>query len=169
MSTTLIENLGIISGWGQSRRVELTRLYPCSIEQVWQTIIDPALVRLWFADFTIDPREGGRIQLDFGKIQVTGTIKTMMPPHVFSYTWEQQGESDSLVQFDLIATSENETRLTIVQTSLDAEFAADVGLGWHSMMDRLSGTLITGEFVPEDKSRWESLHQAYTEQERMNG
>ena len=135
MSTTPIDNLGIISGWGQRRRVELARLYPCSIEQVWQTITDPALVRLWFADFTIDPKEG---------------------------------ESVSLVQFDLITTSEDDTRLTIVQTSLDAEFAADVGLGWHSMMDRLSGSLITGELVPEDKSRWESLHQAYMELDRMN-
>jgi uncharacterized protein YndB with AHSA1/START domain len=168
MSKTPIENLGAITGRGESRRVELVRLYPFAIEKVWQAITDPELVSQWFADFTIDPVEGGRIKLDFGKVQVTGSIKTLMPPHVFSYTWEQEGESISIVQFDLMRMSENETLLTIVQTGLDAEIAPDVGLGWHSMMNRLAVSMRTGKFVPEDKGQWKQLHEAYKKLNEAN-
>ena len=168
MNKTPVENLGTITGIGESRRVELVRLYPFAIEKVWQAITDPELVAQWFADFTIDPIEGGRIELNFGKVLVTGSIKTMMPPYVFSYTWEQDGETTSIVQFDLMRMSENETHLTIIQTGLDAEIAPDVGLGWHSMMDRLAVSMHTEKFEPQDKNQWKPLHEAYKELDQAN-
>ncbi|HJN51408.1 MAG: SRPBCC domain-containing protein [Pseudomonadales bacterium] len=156
-----IEDVGTIKGIGKHRRVEVTRLFPFAIQDVWEAITEPENVAQWFGELTIDQTEGGRIKLGFGKTEVTGSIKTFMPPHVFPYTWEQGGESTSLVQVDLIETAADETLLTIVQSALDADVATDVGAGWHSMMDRLAQFLHTRAFAPQDGKRWEYLSAAY--------
>ena len=157
-----MDKLGTILGAAATRRVEVKRTFAVPIEDVWDALVDPEAVSQWFAPATIEPREGGRIELRFGEhTVVTGTIKTFMPPNVFAYTWEQQGETTSLVQFDLIETAADETLMTVVQTALDVGVAADVAAGWHDMLDRLSQYSRTREIVPQDKARWRALYAAY--------
>lgn len=155
------KELATIRGTAALRRVEVHRIYPVAITDVWQALIEPQAIARWFGSATVDPREGGQIVLTFGKTVVTCSIKTFMPPHVLAYTWEQEGESTSLVQFDLIETAAAETRVTVVQTALDAIAASDVAAGWTSMLERLSEFLRTGEFAPEDKTRWQQLYEIY--------
>jgi uncharacterized protein YndB with AHSA1/START domain len=155
-------DLGVIQGTADRRRVEVTRVINATIEDVWNALVDPNAISQWFATASIDPREGGRIELRFGERTVVhGVLKTFMPPNVLAYTWAQEGESTSLVQFDLIETGLNETLVTVVQTALDAPVAVDVASGWHTMLDRLTQFLLTREFVPLDEARMKKLYAAY--------
>ncbi len=154
-------DLGTIVGYGDTRRVEVKRSVPYPIHDVWAALVDPEAVSQWFAEASIEPREGGKIELTFGKIVVTGSIKTFVPPYVLSYTWDQEGETTSLVQFDLIEIGDDETLITVVQTALDSPVACDVATGWHSMLDRLVQFLDTGNYAPQDKARWQELYAAY--------
>ena len=158
--------LAIIEGSTDSRRIEVKRLLPYSIGQVWEALVDPACVSQWWGEWTIDPREGGKIELRFGSTIVPGSIKTFMPPHAFAWTWEQVGEAPSLVHFDLVELDAGKTLLTVVQTPLSCSGGSDCAAGWHSMMDRLSHFLRTGNFAPQDTARWKELYAIY--QERAN-
>ena len=154
-------DLGTIVGYGDTRRVEVKRSVPYPIRDVWAALVDPEAVSQWFAEASIESREGGKIVLTFEKTVVTGSIKTFVPPYVLSYTWEQEGETTSLVQFDLIEIGDDETLVTVVQTALDSPVACDVAAGWHGMLDRFVQFLGTGNYAPQDKARWQELYAAY--------
>ena len=115
-------------GSGAHRRVELRRTLAHPIERVWNALVDPAAIACWFTDARIDAREGGELVLSFERTVVNATITVCTPPFVLAYRWRQEGEPDSLVSFDLIATGPRETVLTVVQTALAARDAGEVAL-----------------------------------------
>ncbi len=153
--------VAVITGNARVRRVEIRRLLRFSINRVWDAIVEPEQIEQWFTAAEIDHHENGRLRLDFGSVVVNGTIKTFMPPHVLAYTWEQEGEGTSLVCFDLVETSQNETLLTVVQTMLDEDVAFDVGSGWHIMLERLALQMATSEPASLDRERENLIVQRY--------
>ncbi len=157
------ESLASISGHGGARRVALAREIAHPIASVWRALVEPGLVEQWFAPWSIEPREGGRIELNFGDVVVSGSIKAFMPPHVLAYTWEQPGERISLVVFDLVAIRAGGTRLSVMQTALDESVSGEVAAGWHVMLDRLIEHLASGAFAPQNAARSRELHERYRE------
>ena len=134
---------------------------PYTIDDLWKALVDPDAVRQWFGAWSIDPQEGGDIQLGFGETIVPRSIRTISPPHTLAYTWEQDGEAPSLVQYDLLRVGDSQTLLTVSQEPLEARITVDVAPGWHSMMDRLSTYLVTRTLAAQDKDGWAQLYAPY--------
>lgn len=155
------DQLATILGSADSYRIEVQRNLNHPIDAVWDALINPDSIAQWFAIAKVEPREGGRIELSFGKTIVTGVIKTFMPPNAFAYTWVQEGEAPSLVNFDLIPIGTSETLLTVMQTAMSALDAPDVAAGWHTMMDRFTTFLSTGGHAPQDKAAWQEIYATY--------
>lgn len=75
-----------------NRWVEMELLVPGTPEQVWQAMATGDGKAAWFIKGEIEPRAGGRFQLDFGQGVVTsGEVTHWEPPHTFAYVeneWE---------------------------------------------------------------------------------
>jgi hypothetical protein len=46
--------------------VEFKRLLPGPIELAWDYLTKPEMLKTWFADVTLEPRVGGKIEIRFG-------------------------------------------------------------------------------------------------------
>lgn len=69
--------------------VEFNRRYKASNEEVWKFLTEPERMIDWYAEATVDPRVGGKMELRFAN---SGAIAYAMitefdPPKVFQHTW----------------------------------------------------------------------------------
>ncbi|OBB62228.1 ATPase [Mycobacterium sp. 852013-51886_SCH5428379] len=76
------------------RWVEVEYLVPGTPEQVWDAIATGAGMSAWFAPTTVDEREGGALEFDFGDGRTQrGVITGWDPPNRLTY--EEQNWSDN--------------------------------------------------------------------------
>ncbi|GAA1484390.1 SRPBCC domain-containing protein [Brachybacterium fresconis] len=61
--------------------------------QLWPLLTDPARLATWFGPVTGDLREGGR----FAAPGAHGAVRRVVPPHLLSLSWEQDGTVDPLL------------------------------------------------------------------------
>lgn len=153
------QDLADIAGTGSRRRVEVTRLINAPIDKVWRALTDPDEKRLWDEPCEIEPMEGGRFKHESGQ---DGTIKVYQPPHIFEFTWNDNDAEPGLVRFDLVATDDHQTRLTVVQY-VSASDVVPAAAGWHGIVDNLVHYLATGKPFPAEryKAHWLDLQARY--------
>ena len=133
-------------------------------ERVWKALTDPAEVRQWFTEMTLEPRPGGRVFLDFGEEgSAEGEILRWEPPHVLEHSWST-GETTSRVRWELEA-AERGTRLTLRHTGLVAEERHEYGAGWHGFLDRMR-VYLAGETV---WSTWDGFRDRVEEYRQRAG
>ena len=96
------------------------RRFAAPRERVWRALTDPEELAGWLAPAEIDLQVGGSVVLKFDDGDERGTITELRPTEVLAYTWNE-GETDSLVRFELLAEGDG-TRLTLRHT-----FAGEVG------------------------------------------
>lgn len=108
-------------------------------ERVWAALTDPGQISSWFMPGTIEPRAGGRLELESGEDGGTvGEILQWEPPRLLAYTWIRNGGTGpaSTVTWWLSGDG-NGTRLVLEHADLDISSAYDLGAGWHDFLDRL--------------------------------
>lgn len=131
----------------------LVRLLPGPIERVWYFLVDGEKRKTWFTDGTIEPRVGGRINLQFRHknispdetpaekyrevhdpgVPMTGEVTQWDPPRLLGITWEEEKpEDNSEVIFELTPEGDD-VRLVLTHRKLPSEATRqDVSSGWHN-------------------------------------
>jgi uncharacterized protein YndB with AHSA1/START domain len=127
---------------------------------VFELFVDPAqLVRWWPDAARIEPRLGGRIELEFeGRGDVAGEITRFEPPHGLAFTWVRGVAPDVTTYVDVTISDlgEGRTRVELVHSGWEAvpadqvaEWRALHDAGWRFFLGCLAGL---AEGRPVDKS-----------------
>ena len=155
--------LAKIEGVENRRRVTLRRTFRVSIQELWSAIVEPDRIRKWFAPAKIDPRVGGRIELEAhnGSRMMEGMIRVFEPPRVFEYDWVSAYET-TIVRYEL-EEAEGGTRLTLLEHLLTDKSTARRGAGWHLHLERLAAHL-DGRDSSADDARYQELRELYAKQ-----
>jgi uncharacterized protein YndB with AHSA1/START domain len=141
------------------------RRLPYPIETVWSAITDPAERTCWLGETTVEPREGGLIQmvpsgppLPPAAKRMTGRILVWDPPHVLEHEWKQSIVEDGVVRYELIAEGSG-TLLRFTHSGLSLPNARGFLPGTHAFLDRLAAHL-AGEKLPNWAARYAEIAQS---------
>ncbi len=139
----------------EASAIRFERTFPVPLETAWDYLTRRDLLKSWLADGTIEPRVGGRVDLQFevdpcrdeAACHSVGTVLEWNPPTRLSYTWQEElhasPEEASYVIFEL-APVPGGTQLTLTHKRLDPKKKHLYGAGWHThfevMAARVAGT-----------------------------
>jgi uncharacterized protein YndB with AHSA1/START domain len=117
------------------------RTLPASLEKAWAFLTEPARLPEWYGEGTIEPREGGKVELMGGHIR--GVITGWRPRQFLAYTWNafSPGETVSVwpvtyLEFAL-APDGGATRLTLTHRPIPGRMQPQTMMGWHTFLDML--------------------------------
>lgn len=149
-----------------------------SVDLVWEAITNPDQLKIWFTDFEMDFRVGGKLQIifrDADRSITHGDIVEIRPKELFSWTWE--GE---LAVWELEKIGDNQCLLRLTYSKMDDQYAVGAAGGFHTLLDRLELALTgnkktypfgTEEFDPQQIELRESygtiVFDTYPELERF--
>jgi uncharacterized protein YndB with AHSA1/START domain len=150
-----------VEGPENRRLVSLRRSFRAPIEELWSALTEPDRVRCWFAPAKIEPRVGGRIELEHydGSVMMEGMVRVFEPPRVFEYDWVSRHQT-SIVRYELEPDGEH-TRLTLTEYRLTDAALDRRAPGWHHNVERLDAYLERGAAQMPDLDRWRSLREVY--------
>lgn len=108
-------------------------------ERVFELFADPEQLVRWWPDVArLEPRLGGRVELEFeGRGDVSGEITRWEPPHRLGFTWVRGLAPDVTTHVDVTITAAGDDRVRVEL----------VHSGWEAVPD---------ELVDE----WRALHAA---------
>jgi uncharacterized protein YndB with AHSA1/START domain len=149
------EQLGEFKGQGE---VRIVRTLPGPIERLWTYLTDPDKRARWFAGGPMEPKKGGKVELlfrhkniapdeeppaEFKEVHETGfsmpgTILRWEPPHVLSYTFDENSD----VTFELTPQGKD-VLLVLTHRSRGEDLPSLSGYagGWHTHLALLIAEL----------------------------
>ena len=145
-----------VSYWSTVTALSLNfeRRLPFPIDAVWSAITDPAERERWFGETTIEPREGGLIDMVASgpplppeRKRMTGRILVWDPPNVLEHEWKQPIVEDGVVRYELTADGDG-TLLRFTHRGLGVRNASGFRGGTHAYLDRLEAYL-AGDELPD--------------------
>ena len=115
-----------------ARAVTLSRSYPTTVKDLWDTLTNAGRIPLWFLPVSGNLVPGGRYQLEGN---AGGLITKCEHLSHFALTWEF-GEDVSWVEVRFLADGDSHIRLRLTHTSLLSEHwdtygPGAVGVGWE--------------------------------------
>lgn len=132
---------------GEARTSVVSRVFPGSLEEVWDAVTTAERIPRWFLPVTGDLRLGGRYQLEGN---AGGEITACDPPTGFDATWEY-GEMVSWIEVRLQPEGDDRTRLTLehvahVDDDMWSQYGPSAtGMGWDSGLLGLALHLESGQ------------------------
>lgn len=134
-------------------KLEIERLLPAPIDEVFRWWTDPDLLSAWMspvgtAEAEVDLRIGGelRIVMRGGDtvLEHRGRYVEIVPPTRLVFTWTSPftGIDPSLVTVELKPAPAGETVLRLVHTALPQAVADSHRGGWAAMLQRLALVLV---------------------------
>jgi uncharacterized protein YndB with AHSA1/START domain len=139
---------------GDSAVLNFERRLPFPIDAVWSAIADPAERGQWFGETSLEPREGGLIDmvatgppLPPERKRMTGRILVWDPPNVLEHEWKQPIVEDGVVRYELTADGDG-TLLRFTHRGLGVRNASGFRGGTHAFLDRLEAYL-AGDELPD--------------------
>ncbi|AMO62039.1 Activator of Hsp90 ATPase homolog 1-like protein [Mycolicibacterium phlei] len=161
---------GTLTVHGDRAVLTFERRLPYPVEAVWSAITDPDERREWFGATVIEPRTGGRIEMDpiFPDIpadakRMTGRITVWDPPHVLEHEWHQSVVEPSVVRYELHPENGG-TRLTFTHRGLGVDNANGFRPGTHAYLDRLEAHL-AGAPLPDWDTRYREVAESLATKE----
>ncbi|PJJ55416.1 SRPBCC domain-containing protein [Compostimonas suwonensis] len=144
--------------------VRFERLLPHRPDEVWSALTDSRSLRRWLTDGVVEPREGGRVELDFNGHPVRGEVLAAEPNRRLDYTWHSEGVPNSIVRWRIAEPVAPGTTLELthlLDPQASEEAAHEVLAAWHLQLDALSQAIDGAQFAfPVD--RWDALFRLYT-------
>jgi uncharacterized protein YndB with AHSA1/START domain len=142
-------------------------------EKVWQALVDPEVMRQYWADPTdgrahvnvSDWRPGSgwehRRVDDAGTVDIVGKVVESTPPRRLVFTWARPKDAEddskhSRVAFDIEPYGDGLVRLTVTHDDLerDPEMLAGVSGGWPKVLSNLKTLLETGRALSPSPSKF---------------
>jgi uncharacterized protein YndB with AHSA1/START domain len=135
-----------------SSTIRFDRTYPVPIETAWDYLTRRDLLELWLADAVIEPRVGGRVDLQFAEdpcrdekaCHSMGTVLEWNPPTRLSYTWQEEhanGPEDATFVIFELAPVEGGTQLNLTHKRLVADKRYLYGAGWHAHLEVMAARI----------------------------
>ena len=132
---------GVLRAERERRSVRFERLYPVPAEELWDALTTPERLARWLAPGSVGEGVDGTVGLDFGEGGiVTGRVLCWEPPLLLEYEWRFDGETESVVRFELSSTDDG-TLLVLDHRALAAGHATGYSAGWHAYLASLSDHL----------------------------
>lgn len=163
-------SLGSVEQSGAQFELVFEREYDFSVETLWAAISDPEIMKLWWAEATVDLVVGGEFNLrwlngeDGGALPwSTGEIRAFAPGHLLEATNSQHG----LLRFQLEARGSATALIFTNVTSPPEERFVTMSLaGWHVHFDHLQhvlagGTITWPSWYADYGLAWAELHSIY--------
>lgn len=145
------------------------------VEAVWAALTDGDQRARWFGQTSIEPREGGLIDMvpdgpplpPDGK-RMTGRILVWDPPHVLEHEWRQPIVEDGVVRYELRPDGPDGTGtlLRFTHRGLGRRNASGFRGGTHAYLDRLE-SFLAGEPPPDWLARRQQIDQTLEEGESL--
>jgi len=130
-------------------RVELRRTFAQPLERVWDFLTKPELLKSWYGEGLIEPREGGKIAMMGGHIR--GVVTQYRAPTFLAYSWNvfNPGQTvsdwpESYLSFALERDGSG-TKLLLTHRPIPDAMQKQTMMGWHTMLDLIEHGL-KGEF-----------------------
>ncbi len=137
---------------------------------VWKAITDPKELVGWMnTKAVIDGRNGGTIDFvnTFSGFHTAGRILIWNPVSVFEHEWHispnpslPNGESESIIRWELKQGGDSDTLLTLTHSSLTKLTSSWFAPGWHAYLDRLEASL-DNEVLPDWTRRFAEVKELY--------
>jgi uncharacterized protein YndB with AHSA1/START domain len=107
-------------------------------DDVWRAITDESMLREWLApEVELDPQPGGELICRNRNGEVRpGHVEQVCDGERLEFVWQRSGDQASRVVLEVEAL-ERGTRLTVVETRLDAAKAPQASAGWRQRLDAL--------------------------------
>jgi uncharacterized protein YndB with AHSA1/START domain len=130
--------------------ITITRTVAATPERVFAAWTDAEQLAAWWwpqlggTTYDVDARLGGRFRIHSPGIgsTVTGSYTEVDRPRrlAFTWTWEDEGEPEAVVEDTVVVTFEPDdggTRVTVAHTSAAHVPEGGAEQGWNDVMDRL--------------------------------
>lgn len=170
--TTIKTNArGRITYEGEYALLTYQRRLPHPKETIWKEITDPAQLFGWMnTNAIINGKNGGTV--DFVNIvsgfHTSGNILIWEPNKTFEHEWHiapnpslPQGESHSIIRWDLEQDGDSDTLLTLTHRYLSKSISLRFAPGWHAYLDRLEADLDNKE-LPDWMHRFAEVKEFYS-------
>jgi uncharacterized protein YndB with AHSA1/START domain len=130
--------------------ITIARTVAATPERVFAAWTDAEQLAAWWwpqlggTTYDVDARLGGRFRIHSSGIgaTVTGVYTEVEPPRrlVFTWSWEDEGEPEAVVEDTVVVTFEPDdggTLVTVAHTSVAHVPEGGAEQGWNDVMDRL--------------------------------
>ena len=143
-------------------QLRFEQVYDLPPEIVWDALVDPDLVSGWLAEADIEPRIGGRFDLDWRHFDdvraTTGEIVELLAPLELVVDTDNFGTTTLRLTELPTGSRGRSTRLTVVVDALaDLQFTPMIAATWRLSLDQLD-ELLHGH--PVDWKRWKAERSA---------
>jgi uncharacterized protein YndB with AHSA1/START domain len=131
--------LGQVTRDADGFTVRFERILNHDIHTVWDAITNPEKLKIWFTDFEMEFKPGGKLTIwfrDEARTETRGQIVRIEPPHVFEFTWE--GE---VALWELSEMGNHQCKLTLTYSKLTDQYAINAPAGFHLLLDQLEVVL----------------------------
>jgi uncharacterized protein YndB with AHSA1/START domain len=119
--------------------VRFQRSYSHPIDRVWAAVTQPAQLVKWFPSaLEFEPRIGGAVRFsgDPHLPETHGVVLTFEPPRRFAFSW---GTNE--VHLELVAITEDSTKLTLSDILTNRDEAARNASGWTTCLRELDNVI----------------------------
>jgi uncharacterized protein YndB with AHSA1/START domain len=130
--------------------ITISRTVAASAQRVFDAWTDVAQLAAWWwpqlagTTYDVDARPGGHYRITSPVIgaTVTGVFTEVDPPRrlVLTWSWEDDGEPEAVVEDTVVVTFDPEadgTLVTVTHTSVAHEAEGGAEQGWNDVLDRL--------------------------------
>lgn len=125
--------------------VRMERLIEHDARRVWKMLTDSVYLSQWLAPGVIDPRKGGRVQLDFGNsgTPIDCRIRAFEPERLLSYSWSCGDHPERPLTWELEPCGQDpdQTRLRLTLSLPDDDLVSISCAGWDAHLEMLLAAL----------------------------
>ncbi len=162
--------------------VRFERLLPGPVERVWGYLTEPDKIGKWLAAGSINGEVGGTIELTWNHAQLsrhveptperfkkyqgavtTWRITRFEPPRAMRVLWDEGGNTESDVTFELIPRDKKVLLIVTHARIPNREAMLDIASGWHTHLAIL-GDNAEGQEPRPYWSTWSTVREEYAKQ-----
>jgi uncharacterized protein YndB with AHSA1/START domain len=166
-----MDEFGTFDRQADQTTLRFERRYPSPIQTVWAALTTPERLADWLGAGVVEPHAGGRFELFVDRTnadaRMTGRVLQWQPPTLLEFTWKVGPEPESIARWELSEDGPNATRLVLTHGKMEYKWVGLVLPGWHSLLERLTKTLETGEATVDSPERWRELQAVYVDHYKL--
>ncbi|MEO7235370.1 MAG: SRPBCC domain-containing protein [Lapillicoccus sp.] len=122
-------------------RIEFTRDHGHPRRRVWEVLTTPQYRAAWFFPGTLEPHEGGLVELTESGPGITGRVTAVEKDSLLRMDWDSLEGPHSAVSFELADHHDDGTRMRFVHHINPDCRPASLLAGWHRILDSLTAHL----------------------------